>query len=400
MSLLRLLPRPVLLRDNRRLSDADLARAKVICDEALGWVRDRDVYIERHAVDRRFALPDANWSYDAPNEFVRLFQRVAQADALTLGHFRGLAQVFSGYSLYRVCNGYGFSAATMELSSTLDAEIAERLAKQNSIHIEDWRQMTASLPRRFLFAPPALLGEVGHDVDGVIVNSDTCTYQERINLIYASGLAEWLDERLQANGAVRVAEIGGGYGALCHWFLQAYPSLSSYTIIDLPESLLFSRLYVSLTCPDRATAAGLEPTSQNVRFVPNYMAEQLYERFDLVVNTLSMSEMSEYQIKRYADLIKRTWLKDGGVFFEQNQDNRKAGLQCAEQVLQPEFPCQIKIKSSRHRPRNGSPNLWSLRPIQLKPKPFGSVRPSLTPPSGKKLMARLVSKLRKRVGRG
>ncbi|MBM4298643.1 MAG: putative sugar O-methyltransferase, partial [Deltaproteobacteria bacterium] len=229
----------MLLRDNRRLCAAQLARAKAICDEALEWVRDREAYIERHAVDRRFALPDANWSHDAPNEFVRLFQRVAQADAQTLAHFRGLAQVFSGYSLYRVCNGYGFSAATMELSATLDQEIAERLAQQNRIHIEDWRRMTNGLPRRFLFTPPALLGEVGHEVDGVIVNSDTCTYQERINLVYASGLADWLDEKLKTSGAVRVAEIGGGYGALCHWFMQAYPG-ASYTIIDLPESLLFS----------------------------------------------------------------------------------------------------------------------------------------------------------------
>lgn len=393
------LPRLVLLRDNRCLSDTELARAKAICDEALGWVRDRNTYMQQHAVDPRFALPDANWSYDAPNEFVRLFRRVSGADAQTLAHFRGLSQVFTGYNLYHVCNGYGLSAATMQLTASLDDEIAERLGKQNRVHVEDWRQMSSGIPRRFLFTPPAVLGEVGHDIDGVIVNSDTCTYQERINLIYASGLADWLDKKVENHGTVRVAEIGGGYGALCHWFMQAYPT-ASYTIIDLPESLLFSRLYVSLTRGDLFTAGALAQTANALRFVPNYMAERLSESFDLVINTLSMSEMSEYQIKRYVALMKRYWLKDGGVFFEQNQDNRKGGLLCAEQVLEPEFPVHIRVRWSLHRPRNGNPNIWALNPVVLRPKPFGSVRPSLTSPSGKTLMTRLVSKLRKRLGGG
>lgn len=390
------MPPLVLLRDNRRLSDVELRRAQAICREALGWLGEREAYIEQHAVDRRFALPDANWSYEAPNEFARLFQRVVQADERTLAHFRGLSQVFSGYSLYQVCNGYGFSAATMELPTTLDSEIAVRLAKQNQAHIEDWRQMTVGLPRRYWFMPPALLGEVGHDVDGVIVNSDTCTYQERVNLIYASGLADLLDEKVAKSGKVRIAEIGGGYGALCHWFMQAYPG-ASYTIIDLPESLLFARLYVSLTRPDLVTTVGLEQAHQGVRFVPNYMAEQLDETFDLVINTLSMSEMSEYQIRRYADLIKQAWLRDGGVFFEQNQDNRRAGLPCAERVLKREFPFRIKTRPSRHRPRNGRANIWALSQISLKRKPFGSVRPSRTT-SATPLISRIVAKLRAALG--
>jgi len=66
------MPQVVLLQNNRRLSHAEVARARVICDEALGWVCDREAYINQHSLDRRFALPDANWSYDAPNEFVQL----------------------------------------------------------------------------------------------------------------------------------------------------------------------------------------------------------------------------------------------------------------------------------------------------------------------------------------
>jgi O-methyltransferase domain len=376
------MPQVVLLQNNRRLSHAEVARARVICDEALGWVGHREAYINQHSLDRRFALPDANWSYDAPNDFVQLFRRISQSDSQTLAHFRGLTQVFTGYNLYEVCKGFGLRASTMELSANLDEVISARLEKQNHLFVGRWRKMTVGIPRRFLFKPPLLLGEVGHDINGVIVNSDTCTYQERINLIYASGLADWLDEKIKMGGDVRIVEIGGGYGALCHWFKQAYPA-ASYTIIDLPESLLFARLYISLTRPDLVTVAGLAEAPHGVRFVPNYMAEQLNERFDLVINTLSMSEMSEYQIKRYVDLMKRVWLTDRGVFFEQNQDNRACGLQCAEQVFKLEFPEHINVVSPR-RPRNGSPNIWALSPIRLKARRLGGI------------MTRLISKIRVR----
>ncbi len=364
---------PILLRDNRRLSYAELDRAKSICDEALGWVHNRDVYLREHGVDPRFALPDANWSYESPNEFVRLFRRVAEAEPQTLAHLRGLSQVFSGYNLYHVCNGYGLSAASMELSPDLDEVIEERLEKHNQPHLDDWREMTQGIPRRFLFSPPAMMGEVGHEADGVIVNSDTCTYQERVNLIYSAGLGDWLDERLEMQGDLRICEIGGGYGALCHWFKQAYPA-ASYTIVDLPESLLFARLYLSMTRPDLVTSAGLATAKHGVRFVPNYMAEQLTEPFDLVINTLSMSEMSEYQIKKYATLMKQHWLTDRGMFFEQNQDNRPGGLQCAEVVLKPEFPEHATLRALRGRLANGSPNVWSLAPIRLRSKRVAGTR--------------------------
>jgi hypothetical protein len=252
-----------------------------------------------------------------------------------------------------------------------------------------------------------MMGEVGHEIDGVIVNSDTCTYQERVNLIYSSGLGDWLDERLEMQGDLRICEIGGGYGALCRWFKQAYPA-ASYTIVDLPESLLFARLYLSLTRPDLTTTAGLANAKHGVRFVPNYMAEQLTEPFDLVINTLSMSEMSEYQIKKYASLMKAHWLTDRGMFFEQNQDNRAGGLQCAESVLQPEFPDRANLRSHRGRLTNGSPNIWSLAPIRLRARRFVSSRkrqadcptqseesqPNQPAPRSRPLMNRLVSRLR------
>ena len=73
------------------------------------------------------------------------------------------SHVFSGYNLYHVCNANGLSAASMELSSDLDEVIEERLDKHNQLHITEWRELTQGIPRRFLFSPPAMMGEVGHD---------------------------------------------------------------------------------------------------------------------------------------------------------------------------------------------------------------------------------------------
>jgi len=356
--------RTFLLKNNRCLSDRELLTARSICNEAVEWVQNRPEYIRHHGIDPRFALPDANWSYEAPNEFVQLFRRVAQGDRQTLNHLRGLVPVFSGFHLYQVQRTDGLIAADLEFGDELDRQIEQRLNARNEIYVQEWQQLTDKIPRRFIYSPPGMLGEVGHDVDGVIVNNDTCTYQERVNLIYGSGLAEWLDRRIEATGEVRICEIGGGYGALGHWFKQAYPE-STYTIIDLPESLLFSRLYLSLTRPDVRTATGLVPAPAGFRFIPNYLAEDLTEPFDLVINTLSMSEMSEFQVRRYADLLKQHWLAEGGLFFEQNQDNRWMGLQCAEDLFATEFPERLSLKRDGQPYRNGSPNIWSMSPFQL-----------------------------------
>ena len=42
------------------------------------------------------------------------------------------------------------------------------------------------------------------------------------------------------------------------------------------------------------------------------MAEELDDSFDLVINTLSMSEMTEHQVLKYAHLMRRRWLKPDG----------------------------------------------------------------------------------------
>jgi SAM-dependent methyltransferase len=180
-------------------------------------------------------------------------------------------------------------------------------------------------------------------------------------------LLQWLDEVSARQGGLRVLEIGGGYGALAYWFKSAFRNCS-YTIIDLPECLLSSALCLGLSLPDqRVTVGRLDALPLGLRFVPNYMAYAVDEQFDLVINTLSLSEMGVPQIRAYAELTARHWIANGGLFFEQNQDNRKIGLmEDLPKVLADYFPYQL-IEQQPRDIIKGTPHIWARRQIRLYP---------------------------------
>jgi hypothetical protein len=322
--------RPVLPSETRALLPGDLPRAREIAAKGTALVGDRDSYVARHDIDPGFAYPQANWGDGANNAFRGLFDRVRRCDDEAIGQFRAFCQPFTGFRLYEMTIA---GEPPDDLSGYTDARIALNL-ERNLPYVDQW----LSLPRHHVFVPPRRFGEIGHDIDGVIVNYDTWAYQERIDLLHDSGALDRLSP------TARVLEIGGGYGALGYWFKQAYPGCA-YTIIDLPECLLFSGLYLGLS--DVA-----------FRAVPNYAADALQEPFDLVINTLSMSEMSAEQVRHYTGLMRKYWLSEGGVFFEQNHDNRTIGLLNAQDLIAGGLPYRRAIETPyRYR---GQAHLWSL----------------------------------------
>ena len=83
---------------------------------------------------------------------------------------------------------------------------------------------------------------------------------------------------------------------------------------------------------------------------------------DLAINTLSMSEMSELQVRGYCNGISRMIGRTGN-FFEQNQDNRHLGMIRACDVIAPHFRRRANAQGwwqARREPlTQGRANVWS-----------------------------------------
>ena len=120
----------------------------------------------------------------------------------------------------------------------------------------------------------------------------------------------------------QVCEIGGGFGAQARLFLtNSYRRPQTYVIVDLPESLFFAEVYLRATLGrDRVHyVQGREPPEAadgDVLLCPLTRLQALRStRFDLVLNTHSMQEMTDAYITFY-----RHWLdeQDAGYFYSFN----------------------------------------------------------------------------------
>ena len=278
----------ILLRHNRDLSQTEFQIARDLCDRINQFVRDRDAYVAENHRNPQFCSPDGMWSPTAHNDYLNTFTKVSACSFEVINRLRLFVSFFSGYSLRRASIVPG--APSFEtMSSSLDLEI-DKLMKLPDEWVSRWITLTAGIPTDLIFSPPRFLGEIGWDVSGVVVNHDTCVYQERINLLYEAGIFDWLSDRLSSKGRLRILEIGAGYGALGCKIKSLFPA-SDYWICDLPESLLFSALYLSLNRPDCKAGIG-EEAPYGFTYIPNYQIDRITGKFDLVINTLSFSEMS------------------------------------------------------------------------------------------------------------
>lgn len=358
----------VLLRDNRDISAEQFKTAQQICAQVRKLVESRDAYIEEHRLDRAFCVPAGLWSGQAFNDYLNTYRQVAECHYEVINRLRLFVSFFSGYSLRRlsgVPGGPSYEALVPELEREIEA-----LLERPDEWVWRWMSLAAHVPDEYVVAPPTMFGEIGWGVSGVVVNHDTCVYQERINLMYEAGIFDWLKARLGTKKKLRVLEIGAGYGALGYAWMHFFPACD-YWICDLPESLLFAALYLSLSTPKRQHSFG-EAAQDGFTFMPNYMIDRLSGEFDLVINTLSFSEMSEHQLRIYAQKISQL-LGPDGMLFEQNQDNRHLGLLEAPTVLSEFFPSRRPIRGLSVVTTQGCANLWVNRPAIL-PVPKHSLK--------------------------
>lgn len=176
-------------------------------------------------------------------------------------------------------------------------------------------------------------------------------------LLYEGGV---LDKLRMAWKRPRILEIGGGFGAIAS-AVSDMVGAQEYVICDLPESLMFSGLYLKLTKPEASVSVIGDRYEQNTgfRLLSNYKFDLLKgQHFDLVINTLSMSEMSPRQVDVYARGIS-SMIDETGVFFDQNADNRHMNLIYAKDHIAPHFAKRNDLLSAIAPHMQGDPTLWS-----------------------------------------
>lgn len=167
-----------------------------------------------------------------------------------------------------------------------------------------------ALDARKVFVPESpALGGFGYAIDGHLVNVDTLRYYEAMMALDRSGQ---LDQFRSGGARRQVLEIGGGWGGFAYQFKTLFPN-TTYVIIDLPQTLLFSATYLSCLFPSArvaiygdATPAGPSGSDYDFVFLPHYAVDRIRAgqfRLDLAVNMASFQEMTERQVDDYAGAL-------------------------------------------------------------------------------------------------
>jgi putative sugar O-methyltransferase len=352
------------LRDQTPLSQLGFQKAQRCRDWARSLVENREKYIRANGLDGDVHLPHGNW--ELGGGLYAAYRIIRDGGYDVYNYLRMYSDIFTGYQLSAMARSVG-KPVPESLSPNLDDQLAEWAAHPD-VYVEAYRRITSYLNDELYITPPRTFGEVGWLLNGKIVNHDTFVYLERLILLAESGKLGELREKKPA----RILEIGGGFGGLAYHFKKLAPQ-ARYYIVDIPESLIFSSIYLTTLHPDQENVlitpnnlGDLKKDAPGFTFIPNYLFDQCRAAgltLDLAINTLSMSEMIEKQVRYYCEGLK-AMLGDSGGFFEQNQDNRSVGFIDAKSYIRDHFPCCTPLSSPVLHLTQGKAHLWTTTPYQ------------------------------------
>jgi hypothetical protein len=316
---------PVSLEDLRSITAREHTAARAILARVQALIAWRD---EPHArLDPSTDLPAGDWRPgNETNDYPDAVRHIAAADYDTINHLRWYTNTLVGMKLIHFCPNPGMRSV-MPLPENVREAVAGNLHRLRGV-LDVYLRMKSILPPRLLIDPPWMLGEVGAAVDGVIVNQDTVRQQATVATLWRRGVLHYLRRRAAENGTAHVVEIGAGHGSLCYHLKRLIPQLT-YTIIDLPEVLVFSSVYLALTAPEWGPTVAEPRSGPTIRpfgicLVPNYQFGQAVARLpaiDLVINISSFGEMTPEQVRKYAAGLGAA-MGEGGVVFESNDEGQ------------------------------------------------------------------------------
>ncbi|MEE8429278.1 MAG: putative sugar O-methyltransferase [Gammaproteobacteria bacterium] len=150
------------------------------------------------------------------------------------------------------------------------------------------------------------LGGFGYSINDSLYNLDTLKYYECLIALNKAGILDSIPTQLHKKSIVM--EIGAGWGGFAYQFKTHFPN-TTYIIIDLPPTLLFSAVYIKTLFPSaKVFVYGDEPLTAlfdnlvvyDFVFLPHYLINELQiENINLIINLVSFQEMTSEQVEAY-----------------------------------------------------------------------------------------------------
>ncbi len=357
------------------LSDAEFERALAVLADVAQTIDLRDEMAVADPEAAKIFLPDEGWHPDSQPSFEldgstknaqTSYALLATGDRDIIRKMRLYGHAYTGYQLATLEFAQKRPWLSKKLPDNWD-EILSYLAGPPDQSVFEYAAVANALPPELRAAPPSKFGEIGWIMDGEIVNDDTYAYLERLCLMAENGLITRLQERLSLNGHLKIVEIGGGYGGLAYHLINFVCQKVHYSIIDIPESLAYSGIYLETLFPDltadiaTTAEARFNLDTPGLSFIPNMIYREALAHagpVDLVINTLSLSEMSDTQIRDYCEGVQNL-IGNTGLFFEQNHqsDHRGPGGFLVDYFTNlKKFETNILPESFPER--RGDANLW------------------------------------------
>lgn len=176
--------------------------------------------------------------------------------------------------------------------------------------LEDLRRLDKN---NLLVSESPMLGGFGHIFDGQLFNIDTLKFYECFIALQQSNVLTKFQNSKEHEKKV-VLEIGAGWGGFAYQFKTLFPN-TCYIIVDLPQTLLFSAVYLQTLFPKSSflftdskniSVVLNDYTKNDFIFIPHYLLKDIsFRQIDLAVNIASFQEMKTDQVRAYIDYLAR-----------------------------------------------------------------------------------------------
>lgn len=193
-----------------------------------------------------------------------------------------------------------------------------------------YMSLTEDIPEEYWVSEPRLLDldvALGVTYQDKVINKTFVRYQSCVSNFYHMGI---FNEIRKNEGTKYILEIGGGFGGLAHALKPLFGPRTTYIIVDIPTTLLFSASYLAVNNP-KSNIYIYDPRSFTAEFVqneladydfvllPDYSLDKLYNLpyLNIAINMMSFQEMSTPEIEKY---LKFTSDKLIGYIYSNNID--------------------------------------------------------------------------------